>query len=86
MAVFYSYSSSDTVWRDRLATYLAPLKRQKRILEGYVERERALVRLKRGEAKFVPVLVKPCLWRESVFSEIQILPRGASRHLASQVR
>lgn len=115
--VFYSYSSSDAVWRDRLATYLAPLKRQKRILEWYdrkiepgadwnsqisteldsadlflvlisadflasdycfgVEMERALVRLKRGEAKLVPVLVKPCLWQESVFSEIQMIPRGA---------
>ena len=42
-----------------------------------VEVEKALTRLKRGEAKVVPVLLKPCLWKESRFSELQILPRDA---------
>ncbi len=42
-----------------------------------VEVEKALARLKRGEVKVVPVLLKPCLWKESRFSELQIIPRDA---------
>jgi TIR domain-containing protein/HEAT repeat protein len=42
-----------------------------------VEVETALTRLKRGEVKVVPVLLKPCLWKESRFSELQIIPREA---------
>jgi hypothetical protein len=40
-----------------------------------VEVGRALARLKRGDAKVVPILLKPCLWQESRFSELQIIPR-----------
>src|SRR6516225_2808893 len=40
-----------------------------------VEVERALARLKRGEVKVVPILLKPCLWEESKFSLLQIIPR-----------
>src|SRR3954468_21393565 len=39
-----------------------------------VEVERAMARLKRGEAKVVPILFKPCLWQESRFSDMQIIP------------
>jgi hypothetical protein len=42
-----------------------------------VEVEMALTRLKRGEIKVVPILLKPCLWKESRFSELQIIPRDA---------
>jgi hypothetical protein len=42
-----------------------------------VEVETALARLKRGEVKVVPVLLKQCLWSESRFSELQIIPRDA---------
>lgn len=42
-----------------------------------VEVEKALERLKRKEVKVVPVLLKPCLWEESRFSELQIIPRDA---------
>lgn len=42
-----------------------------------VEVEKALIRLKRGEVKVVPVLLRPCLWEESRFSELQIIPRDA---------
>lgn len=42
-----------------------------------VEVEKALDRLKKGEVKIVPILLKPCLWRESRFSELQIIPRNA---------
>lgn len=42
-----------------------------------VEVERALTRLKQGYAKVVPILLKPCLWQESRFSELQIIPRHA---------
>lgn len=113
--VFYSYSHRDAEWRDRLGTYLAPLKYQNKIEEWHdrkiepgadwgkeisvqlasanlilllvsadflasdycfgIEVETALGRLKRGEVKVVPVLLKPCLWEESRFSELQIIPR-----------
>jgi len=115
--IFYSYSHRDAELRDRLATYLAPLKYQKKIDDWYdrqiqpgtdweseisgqldsahlilllvsedflaseycfgVEVDRALARLKRGEVKVVPVLLKPCLWQESRFSDLQIVPRDA---------
>ena len=42
-----------------------------------VEVEMALARLKRGEARVVPILLKPCLWEESRFSVLQIIPRDA---------
>jgi hypothetical protein len=115
--VFYSYSHRDAKLRERLGTYLAPLTRQKKIVEWHdrkiepgtnweseisdqlesanlilflitedflaseycfgVEVERALSRLKSGEVKVVPILLKPCLWKESLFSELQIIPRDA---------
>jgi hypothetical protein len=42
-----------------------------------VEVDKALSRLKAGEVKVVPILLKPCLWKESRFSELQIIPRDA---------
>src|SRR5262249_52435434 len=42
-----------------------------------VEVERALTRLKAGEVRVVPILLRPCLWQESRFSELQIIPRDA---------
>jgi hypothetical protein len=42
-----------------------------------IEVERALTRLKRGDAKVVPILLKPCLWQESRFSDLQMIPRDA---------
>jgi len=42
-----------------------------------VEIERALARLKRGEVKVIPILLKPCLWEESRFSQLNIIPRDA---------
>ena len=115
--IFYSYSHKDEEIRNRLATYLAPLRQQNKIMEWHdrkiepgskwdseisdqlnsadlilllvtgdflasdycfgVEVERALDRLKRGEVKVIPILAKPCLWQESRFSEIQIIPRDA---------
>lgn len=115
--VFYSYSHKDAKMRDELGTYLAPLVRQKKIVEWFdrkiepganwdteikeelnsanlilllvskdflaseycfgVEVDKALSRLKRGDVKVVPILLKPCLWEESLFSELQIIPRGA---------
>src|SRR5262245_11238423 len=115
--VFYSYSHKDAELRERLATYLAPLRQQKKIVEWHdrkiepghnweseitsqldsahlilllvsedflaseycfgVEVEKALARLKRGEVRVVPILLKPCLWQESRFSDLQIIPRDA---------
>ena len=113
--VFYSHSHRDAELRDRLGTYLAPLKYHNKIEEWNdrkiepgadrskeisaqlasanlvlllvsadflaseycfgVEVETALDRLKRGEVKVVPVLLKVCLWQELRFSELQIIPR-----------
>jgi hypothetical protein len=42
-----------------------------------VEVEKAFTRLKRGEVKVVPILLRPCLWQRSPFSELQIIPRDA---------
>lgn len=115
--VFYSYSHKDAELRAKLATYLAPLRQQNKIVEWHdrkiepgadwereisdqldsanlilllvseeflasdycfgVEVDRALARLKRGEVKVVPILLRPCLWQESRFSELQIIPRDA---------
>jgi TIR domain/HEAT repeats len=115
--IFYSYSHLDVSLRDKLGTYLAPLRLQKKIEEWHdrkiepganwnteisaqleaahlilllvsaeflsseycfgVEVEKSLSRLKRGEVSVVPVLLKPCLWKESPFSELQVIPRNA---------
>ncbi|SED46358.1 TIR domain-containing protein [Burkholderia sp. WP9] len=40
-----------------------------------VEVDEALKRLKRCEARVLPVLLRPCLWEESRFSELQHIPR-----------
>jgi len=42
-----------------------------------VEVEQAFNRLKNKALRIVPVLVKPCLWDQSRFSELQIIPRDA---------
>lgn len=41
-----------------------------------VEMEMAMRRVKTGNARVVPILLKPCLWKESRFSELQLLPRN----------
>lgn len=42
-----------------------------------VEVEQALTKFKNGSAKIVPILIRPCLWEESPFSQLQIIPRDA---------
>lgn len=42
-----------------------------------VEVETAMARLKEGAAVVVPILLKPCLWESSRFSQLQMLPRDA---------
>jgi hypothetical protein len=42
-----------------------------------VEMEVAMRRVKNGNARILPILLKPCLWKESRFSELQLLPRDA---------
>jgi hypothetical protein len=115
--LFYSYSHTDAQLRDELATFLAPLRHQGRIVEWYdrkiepglrwenaindkllsadlilllvsanflasdycfgVEMETAMQRMQNRDARVVPILLKPCLWKESRFSELQLLPRDA---------
>jgi hypothetical protein len=40
-----------------------------------VEVDRSLERLKHVEVAVVPVLLRPCLWEDSRFSELQMIPR-----------
>jgi len=42
-----------------------------------VEMEMAMRRVKNGDARIVPILMKPCLWKESRFSDLQLLPRDS---------
>ncbi|MVM35994.1 TIR domain-containing protein [Spirosoma sp. HMF4905] len=42
-----------------------------------VEVEKAFARAKHGEAKVMVILLRPCLWKESIFSELQLIPNGA---------
>ena len=42
-----------------------------------VEVEMAMRRMQSQGARVLPVLLKPCLWKESRFSELQLLPRDA---------
>ena len=48
-----------------------------------LEMERALDRLKRGAVTVAPVLLRSCLWEESRFSTLQIIPRDAKPILSS---
>jgi hypothetical protein len=115
--LFYSYSHQDSELRDRLSTYLAPLRRKGKIVEWHdrkiepgtdwdteisnrldsanlvllllspeflasdycfgVEVEKSLMRLKSGTLRVAPVLLRPCLWEDSPFSELQLIPRDA---------
>ena len=40
-----------------------------------VEVERALNRLKQDTVKVLPILLRPCLWEDSRFSQLQFVPR-----------
>ncbi|SER52022.1 TIR domain-containing protein [Azotobacter beijerinckii] len=40
-----------------------------------VEVRRAMERHAEGAAKIIPIIVRPCLWQESEFSEFQVVPR-----------
>jgi len=42
-----------------------------------VEVEKALERLKHGQVKVMPILLRECLWSDSPFSRLQIIPRDA---------
>lgn len=42
-----------------------------------VEVETAMARVKEGTARVVPILLKPCLWDVSPFSNLQMIPRDA---------
>jgi hypothetical protein len=42
-----------------------------------VETKRAIERHDRGEAKVIPIILRPCDWRGSLFGKLQALPRDA---------
>jgi hypothetical protein len=121
--VFYSYSHKDSDLRERLGTFLAPLRQSGKIVDWHdrkiepgsnwqtdistqlnsahlivflvspdflnseyclgVEVENALHRKKNGAVKVAPILVRECLWEESVFSQLQMIPRDAKPLLSS---
>lgn len=37
----------------------------------------SLERYEKGEVKIVPIILRPCFWRESEFGRLQALPKGA---------
>lgn len=39
-----------------------------------IEMQRALERHARGEARVIPVILRPCEWREAPFAHLQVLP------------
>jgi hypothetical protein len=43
-----------------------------------VEVEKVLIQLKHNAVKVAPILLKDCLWKESRFSELQIIPRDGT--------
>src|SRR5260221_2084879 len=40
-----------------------------------IEMKRALERHQRGEARVIPIILRPCDWRSSPFAHLQCLPR-----------
>lgn len=40
-----------------------------------VEMKRALLRHKAGEAKVIPIILRPCKWESAPFSSLQVLPK-----------
>ncbi len=42
-----------------------------------LEMQRALQRHKAGTARVIPIILKPCDWKESPFSQLQVLPKDA---------
>jgi hypothetical protein len=48
-----------------------------------VEMEKAFARTKNDDLRLAPVLIRPCLWEESRFSALQMIPRDAKPISAS---
>src|SRR5205823_3537205 len=42
-----------------------------------VEVKTALARYARGEARVIPIILRPCEWGQSRFKHLQALPKGA---------
>ena len=42
-----------------------------------IEMKRALERHEAGEARVIPVILRPCLWQSAPFGKLQALPTGA---------
>ncbi|HEX8920068.1 MAG TPA: toll/interleukin-1 receptor domain-containing protein, partial [Pyrinomonadaceae bacterium] len=42
-----------------------------------IEVNRAMQRHGNGEARVIPVILRPCLWQDTPFGKLQALPRGA---------
>lgn len=49
-----------------------------------IEMLRALERHKRGEARVIPIILRPCDWRTSPFAHLQCLPRDGKAVTTSQ--
>jgi hypothetical protein len=42
-----------------------------------VEMERAIARHDEGHARVIPIILRPCDWKDSPFSKLQALPKDA---------
>ena len=42
-----------------------------------IELPKALERRKQGEAIVIPIILRPCLWKETPLKNIQMLPKDA---------
>jgi hypothetical protein len=42
-----------------------------------IELERAVERHAAGEARVIPIILRPCMWHQTPFSKLQALPKDA---------
>src|SRR5262245_59443386 len=85
--VWYDYDlSAGTEWRLEIDKHLSEaqiillLVSPGFIASDYcygIEMQQAIARHERGEARVVPIILRPVLWREAPFGKLQALPREA---------
>lgn len=42
-----------------------------------IEMQRAIARHNAGTARVIPIILRPCDWKDSPFSKLQVLPKDA---------
>jgi formylglycine-generating enzyme required for sulfatase activity len=78
--------SAGTEWKDAIDEHLATADIILLLISsGFInsdycwdkEMTKALERHAKGEARVIPVVLKPCYWQESLFAKLQMVPRDA---------